>query len=318
MLYVNGSVSVVIPNKNRATLVVEAVQSALDASPPPLEVIVVDSGSTDGSIQKLAAFGDRITVVSRELSNAAATRNAGAAMARGDYLGFLDSDDVMLSDKLSCLGAALDRDDRLGLVHGRTIVVDERGQVDHHGTAEQELAFRRGAEIGTSFDGLALYCAMFTSATLIRRRAFEDLGGYDETLDVYEDWDLYLRLSLRWRLGYEQCPTARYRVWPGNVSWQRTARGVIQVAEKHLANLPQLSPDAARMARYGLLRRLAEANHILLRPSETRRAAIAAARLRPLTAVADPQVRGPLFGSFLPASLLRRRRPRTAVDEPST
>jgi len=318
MFYVNGSVSVVIPNKNRSTMVVEAVRSALEATPPPLEVIVVDSASTDGSIQQLAAFGDQITLVSKELPNAAATRNAGAAIARGDYLGFLDSDDAMLSGKVSCLGSALDRDERLGLVHGRTIVVDQRGQVDSNRTAEQELAFRKGEQIGTTFDGLALYCAMFTSATLIRRQAFEEVGGYDESLDVYEDWDLYLRLALRWRLGYEQCASAHYRVWPGNVTWRQTALGVIQVAEKHLANFPDLAPAAARKARYALLRRLAEANHILVRGPQTRRAAIAAARLQPLRAIADRQVRGPLVRSFLPASMLRRRRPRTPMDEPST
>jgi glycosyltransferase involved in cell wall biosynthesis len=314
MLYVNGSVSVVIPNKNRGTMVVEAVRSALDASPAPFEVIVVDGASGDGSLDLLAEFGDRIKVISRDLPNAAATRNVGAAMARGDYLGFLDSDDAMLPAKIACLGSALDRDDRLGLVHGRTIVVDKLGHVDAGRTTEQDQAFLKGEQIGTTFEGLALYCAMFTSSTLIRRRAFEEVGGYDESLDVYEDWDLYLRLSLRWRLGYEKCATARYRVWPGNVAWDHTALGVVRVAEKHLTNMPALSPRTMKQARYALFRRLTEANHILVRGSQTRRAAIAAARLLPMRAFADRQVRGPFIRSFLPASMLSRRRPKSPAD----
>jgi glycosyltransferase involved in cell wall biosynthesis len=314
MLYVNGSVSVVIPTKNRGSKVVEAVRSALEASPAPLEVIVVDGASTDGSLGWLAEFGDRVKVISQDLPNAAATRNVGAGVARGDYLGFLDSDDTMLPAKIACLGAALDRDGELGLVHGRTIVIDQLGQVDKGRTAEQEQAFLKGEQVGTTFEGLALYCAMFTSATLIRRRAFEEVGGYDEALDVYEDWDLYLRLSLGWRLGYEACAAARYRVWPGNVAWDRTALGVVRVAEKHLANMPHLPAPTVKRARYALFRRLAEANHILVRSTETRNAAFAAARLLPMRAIADRQVRGPLIRSFLPASLLNRRRPRPPAD----
>jgi glycosyltransferase involved in cell wall biosynthesis len=309
MYHVSGSVSIVIPTKNRGNLLLEAVRSALEVKPRPLEVIVVDGGSTDGSLERLDELGDQIRLLRGKLPNAGATRNAGAAIARGDYLGFLDSDDTILPDKIGCLGRALDGDSTLGLVHGRTIVVDTHGWADQHATARQERAFQLGERVGTTFDGLALYCAMFTSATLIRRQAFHEIGGYDESLDAYEDWDLYLRISRRWRLGYEGCVSARYRIWPGNVAWDRTALGVIRVAEKHLADLPDLTTAAAHRARYGFLRRLAESNHVLVRPSETRRAAFAAARLSPLRALADKQVRGPLLRSFVPAALLRRRRP---------
>jgi glycosyltransferase involved in cell wall biosynthesis len=303
----SGSVSIVIPTKNRGHMLLEAVRSALEVTPPPLEVIVVDGGSTDGSLERLPEGA--ITVLRGDLPNAAATRNAGAAIARGDYLGFVDSDDTIFPDKIGCLGPALDRDATLGLVHGGTIVIDAQGESDVSATARQQRAFRIGERIGTAYEGLAHFCAMITSATLIRRQAFEEIGGYDESLDTYEDWDLYLRLSLRWRLGYEQCVSARYRIWTGNVAWDRTALGVIRVAEKHLAALPDLAPAAVHRARYGFLRRLAESNHVLVRPAETRRAAIAAARLSPLRALVDRQVRGSLLRSFVPAAVLHRRRP---------
>jgi GT2 family glycosyltransferase len=176
-------------------------------------------------------------------------------------------------------------------------------------TSLLERAFQLGERVGTTYDGLALVGQMLTSATLMRRQAFDEIGGYDESLDTYEDLDLYLRLSLKWRLAFARCVTATYRIWPGNVGWDRTALGIIRVSEKHLAALPDLTPGAAHRARYGFLRRLAEANHILVRPSETRRAALAAARLRPFGALADRRVRGPLLRSLLPARLLARRRP---------
>jgi hypothetical protein len=309
MYHVSGSISIVIPTKNRRDRLLEAVRSAIEVVPRPFEVIVVDGGSTDGSIERLKELEGRITLLRRDLPNAAATRNAGAAVAHGDYLGFLDSDDLILPGKIGCLGPALDRDTTLGLVHGRVMVVDARGEPKPNVTSALERVFALGERVGTTYDGLALVGQMLTSATLMRRQAFENIGGYDESLDTYEDLDLYLRLSMGWRLGFERCVSATYRVWPGNVAWDRTALGIIRVAEKHLAAPPDLTPAAAHRARYGFLRRLAEANHILVRPSETRRAALAAARLRPLGALADRRVRGPLLRSFLPAKLLARRRP---------
>ena len=118
-----GSVSVIIPTLNRRELVLEAVASALDADVAD-EVVVVDSGSTDGSLLALRALVPRIRLVEGRFANASATRNAGAAVAAGDYLAFLDSDDVMLPEKVTCLTPVLDADPELALVHGRTEVID--------------------------------------------------------------------------------------------------------------------------------------------------------------------------------------------------
>lgn len=297
-----SSVSVVIPTRNRGALLRAAVESAL-ASPAD-EIIVADGGSDDGSIEPLAAL-ERVRVVRGDYRNAAQTRNAGAAAARGDYLGFLDSDDLMLPEKVTCLGRALDRDEGIGLVHGRIAVIDADG-AESPATAEHEEALRLAERAGLSYEALAAVCVMFTSATLMRRRAFEQIGGYDESLDVYEDWDLYLRLSVGWRLTYEDCRVAQYRIWAGNVRWDRTARGVVDVARKHLAApAPGLSPAA----RYGFYRRLAGSHHILLERRATQRAALQAARIRPLGALADAGVRGPALRSLLPRALVRRRRP---------
>jgi glycosyltransferase involved in cell wall biosynthesis len=301
----SSAVSVIIPTRDRGRLLAEAVRSALELPQPPLEVIVVDAGSTDGSTDDLA--GARVLRVGPH--NAAAARNAGAAVARGKYLGFVDSDDVALDGKTTCLVDELEADDRLALVHGTTEVIDERGAELPGQTARQRSSFARAEQAGPSYPALAGFCSMFTSATLMRREAFEEVGGFDERLDALEDWDLYLRLSLEWRLGYADCLSTKYRIWPGNVGWRRTAEWTIRVAEKHLAALPDL-PDTERdAARYGFLRQLSSSHHVLVERREARRSALAALRIAPGAAWRDDDVRRPLVRSFLPARLLQARRP---------
>jgi glycosyltransferase involved in cell wall biosynthesis len=303
-----SGVSVIIPTRDRGQLLVDAVRSALSVPTPPAEVIVVDAGSSDGSIEALAEFGDAVRITGGG-GNAAVGRNAGAAAAACEYLGFLDSDDLMLAGKTTCLVDALAADPGAGLVHGTTEVIDERGAVQPDLTAAQRASFVEGRRLGTSYAAVAGFSAMFTSATLIRKRAFESVGGYDETLDAYEDWDFYLRLSLSWRLAYADCLAARYRIWSGNVGWRRTAAWTIRVAEKHLAALPEVPPAERERARYGFLRRLAFSHHVLVERTLARRSALAAVRMAPRLALRDSDVRRPLLRSFLPARVLRRRRP---------
>jgi glycosyltransferase involved in cell wall biosynthesis len=305
----SNAVSVIIPTLDRGPLLVEAVRSVLAAPHPPAEVIVVDAGSTDGSLDAVSEHAGPVRIVRGAFGNAAASRNAGAAEAVGEYLGFLDSDDLMLPGKTRCLAAALDADSGVAVVHGTTEVVGERGEPLLEQTDAQSAAFAEARRLGTSYEALAGFCAMFTSATLVRRQAFESVGGYDESLDAYEDWDLYLRLSLSWRLSYVDCPAAKYRIWTGNVGWRRTAEWTIRVAEKHLAALPELSPPERQLARYGFLRRLASSHHVLVHPAAARRFALAALRVAPSRGLLDPDVRRPLVRSFLPARFLRARRP---------
>lgn len=295
--------SVIVPTLDRGSLVVAAIQSALDSGVAD-EVIVVDCGSTDGSLDDLRRFGDQIRLVEGPFSNAGEARNAGAVAANGQLLAFLDSDDLMLPDKVTCLAPVLEADDSIALAHGRTSVIDAAGRPDEAATLELDRQILEGARRGTSYRALAEHCAMYTSATLMRRSAFEAIGGYDESLDVYEDWDLYLRLAQHFRLVYRPCLTAQYRLWPGNVAWDRTAAGVAAVARKHLAANPK------PVERYALLRRLAAASHILLERGPTRRAALGAIRIDPVRGLRDPGVRSLFVRSFVPLVVLRRRRPR--------
>ena len=90
------AVSVIIPTHNRAAMVREAIESVLAQSYADRELIVVDDGSTDGTRAAVAAFLPQLTYIYQEHQGVSAARNRGAAMARGEYLAFLDSDDLWL------------------------------------------------------------------------------------------------------------------------------------------------------------------------------------------------------------------------------
>ena len=99
-MLMNVTVSVVVPAYNYARYLPKAIDSALGQTHPPLEVIVVDDGSTDDTPRVLAAYADRIRVIRQANQGAGAARNAGIAAARGEYVAFLDSDDLWHPRKL--------------------------------------------------------------------------------------------------------------------------------------------------------------------------------------------------------------------------
>jgi glycosyltransferase involved in cell wall biosynthesis len=302
-------VAIVIPTRNRATLLRSAIGSALRCDPAPSEVLIVDCGSTDDTREVVKSFRDDVKLIERRLPNVASARNVGFAATRSPYIGFLDSDDEALPGKTGELAAALDAAPATVLVHGAIEIITEEGGYLPSETARNAESRVKARKAGTSYPALADFCSMYTSATLIRRSALEHAGGYDESLDVYEDWDLYLRLSLIGSLLYEDIPAARYRVWSGNVPWDRTARGVVEVARKHLDMLDAVPSDQQRVSKAAFHRRLAGSLYTLVELREARHEARAALWLSPRRAVASPEVRRALVRSLLPVSSLDRRRP---------
>jgi glycosyltransferase involved in cell wall biosynthesis len=303
------AVAIVIPTLNRAALLRGAIASALRCEPVPDELVVVDCGSSDETRAVVRSFGNDVELIERRLPNAATARNVGLSATRSPYVGFLDSDDEALPAKTGGLAEALDASPGVALVHGRMTVVGEDGEELSDRTGVGEADREKAREIGTSYAGLAAFCAMYTSATLMRRESLELHGGYDPAFDTYEDWDLYMRLSLTNLLIYADLPAAKYRVWPGNVAWDRTARGVIEVARKHLASLDQVPLAERRRAQVGLLGRLAAAHHTLLERKEAFLAGAEAVRTDPLEALGSEDVRRALSRSVVPRRLLARRRP---------
>jgi glycosyltransferase involved in cell wall biosynthesis len=121
------AVSVVIPVRNGEDFLAEAIESALGQSRPPLEVIVVDDGSSDSTSEVAHAFGSRVRYVSQRPLGVAAALNCGVELVRGDLLAFLDADDVWRNDKLELQLASFRADAGVDAVFGHLANVGETG-----------------------------------------------------------------------------------------------------------------------------------------------------------------------------------------------
>jgi GT2 family glycosyltransferase len=187
-------VSVIIPTYNRAGLVQEAVASVLAQSFRDFEVLVVDDASTDGTIEALAPYASRLRLLRRaSRGGVSAARNTGIKAARGQWLAFLDSDDLWLPEKLSCQMAYLAQHPDLLLCQTEETWVRRGLRVN------QPLTHRKVG--GRIFFASLERCLVSPSAVLLHRRLIEEHGGFDEDLPAAEDYDLWLRLSWRYEVG---------------------------------------------------------------------------------------------------------------------
>lgn len=243
-------ISVIIPTYNYARFLGEAIDSALAQTLPPLEVIVVDDGSTDATDEVLAAYGDRIRVIRQKNQGVAMARNAGIAAARGDYLAFLDSDDAWYPRKLELQMPRFEADPELGLVHCGAETIDSVGQTLKTSTGGME---GHVAEAMLRMDREVILPQ--GSAIVVPKRVAEEIGGYDERLPPSEDWDFCYRVASRYRVGYVAEVLVRYRLHGGGIHTNipRMERAMLLALEKAFAD-PGV--QSLRRQSYGRLHRI--------------------------------------------------------------
>jgi glycosyltransferase involved in cell wall biosynthesis len=186
-------VSVIIPTYNRAALVREAVASVTAQTCRDFEIVVVDDASTDDTAEALASRDDIRVLRHACRGGVAAARNRGAAAARGEWLAFLDSDDLWLPEKLARQMAYLK--DRPGLLWCQT----DEAWVRNGVRVNKPESHRKVA--GRIFLPSLERCMVSPSAVILHRRLLADHGGFDEDLPAAEDYDLWLRLTWRFEVG---------------------------------------------------------------------------------------------------------------------
>jgi glycosyltransferase involved in cell wall biosynthesis len=245
------AVSVIIPTHNRAALVTEAVASVLAQSFRDFELLVVDDGSTDGTAAALAPYEPQIRLLRRaSRGGVSAARNTGITAARGEWLAFLDSDDLWLPEKLARQMAYLAAHPDLKLCQTEETWVRRGVRVS------QPLSHRKAG--GRIFFASLERCLVSPSAVILHRRLYEQHGVFDEGLPAAEDYDLWLRLAWRYDIGLLPEPLIIKR--GGRADQLSGQRGLdryrIRALTKLLAD-PGLPAPEAQAARRVLARKCA-------------------------------------------------------------
>jgi glycosyltransferase involved in cell wall biosynthesis len=193
------NVSVIIPTYNRAELICQTIENVFQQTYQDFEIIIVDDGSTDDTLQKLAKFGEKIRVVTQANAGAAAARNRGAKVASGEMIAFQDSDDVWMPTKLEKQLKVL-QDARADV---SCCLCNAEMHFADKSTTSFELAWLQPAiESGlwtNVAEVLSTTSVLFNQCSLIRSETFKKIGGFDEQYRYMEDYDLPMRLSLEGR-----------------------------------------------------------------------------------------------------------------------
>jgi GT2 family glycosyltransferase len=218
------TISVILPIYNTAGPAREHLSAALRSiaaqTVGPLELVVVDDGSTDDSAAIVATFGAAhpaldLRVLRKENGGQSSARNHGARAARGEWLAFLDQDDEWTPDHLELVAPLLTAD--IDLVYTDIDTIDEAG---HPRLSGLHRTWGRGG----GHPDVSLPQALFQDAFVvpgvmtIRRAFFERVGGFDEELSGYEDDDLFVRCLARARIGYLPASTLRWRIHAASAS----------------------------------------------------------------------------------------------------
>ncbi len=208
----NPLVSVVIPTYNSGSYVVEAIESVLAQTYKNFEILVVDDGSTDDTKEVLVKYEGKIRYLYKSNGGVSLARNYGIEHSAGDYVAFLDADDVWLPEKLVKQMAAIAREPGAEAAHTAFSIGDVKLETIGMGKvlrSEQEVLddlFFVGNVVGTP------------SSVVVEKEMLARIGGFDPELSQCADWDMWIRIALATGIVFVDEPLIKYRQHDGNMS----------------------------------------------------------------------------------------------------
>lgn len=241
-------ISVIIATYNNADYIDRAVTSVINQAYDSYEIIVVDDGSTDDTHLVLQSYSDHIKYVYQQNQGVSAARNHGLSLARGEYIVFLDGDDILLPDKLFEQAAYLDKRPALGCVHSGWHLINGQDEIIRtlepwHNTPKLDL------------ETWLLWKPVFLGAMMIRRNWLESVDGFNTGFPQAEDVDLLLRLALTGcPIEWIYLPTVCYRIHSNNTMRNGLEQGksIILVLDDFFArkDLPRRISRLEKKVRY--------------------------------------------------------------------
>jgi len=229
-------VSVVTANYNQGQFLQQAIESVLNQDYENLELIVVDDGSTDeatGPVLEMFADHPQITIIKQANAGQTVAKNVGLKAAKGDFIGFCDSDNAWMPGKLNRQLEAYRQNPDVGVVYGDIILIDDQGN---------DLPTPPKQRFSGKITGKLLSDNFVTfNTTLIPHHIIKEVKGFDESLSMGIDYDLWLRISVNYDFLHLNEDLVRYRIWGGQMSHRTGERldNFFRLMEKFLENNPQ-------------------------------------------------------------------------------
>lgn len=207
-------VSVIIPTYNRSKYLEVAIKSVVNQTFKNFEVLVVDDGSSNNYAKKICNKYKNCFYFYKKNGGVSSARNFGVKKAKGDYIAFLDDDDLWIHNKLEIQVNFLNKNKRIDCIHSGAIVIDEKGLETGKiiGASPNKMHKRSGYVFWNAL-GTWLVKA---SSPLIRKSVFNENLFFDETLEVGEDFDFYQRMFYKHKVYYYKEPFTYYREYNSN------------------------------------------------------------------------------------------------------
>jgi len=237
-------VSVVIPTYNYGRYISKAIDSVLSQTFKDFEIIVIDDGSTDGTKDLPAQYGNKIKYIYQENHGLSNARNRGIKASSGEYLVFLDADDYISPQKLETETKLLDAHPEVGWSYSNHYYVDENGIILYGFSYQFHKSNSRPPE-GMIFKDLLLNNFIPVNAVMLRKKCL-DAGFFDESLgnQGYEDCAFWLRVSAKYEVKYIDQPLAFIRLHKG--SMREDVVGMVSNKIIVIRKICKLYPDLTR------------------------------------------------------------------------
>jgi glycosyltransferase involved in cell wall biosynthesis len=219
----SAAVSVVIATHNYGRYLAGAVRSVLAQTFTDFEVLIIDDGSSDDTPEVVRPFLEdpRIRYHRKEQQGQPKAKNTGIRLSTASLIAFLDADDQWLPEKLERQVGRFAEDPEVGVVYAERLLMDPEGQ---------ELEWnRRPLYRGKILPQMFLDNFICFSSVVVRRAVFEEVGLFDETIPMAIDYELWLRVALRYRFDYVEAALVKYRTGHANLSRREEERQLINV-----------------------------------------------------------------------------------------
>ncbi|MBW4616220.1 MAG: glycosyltransferase [Desmonostoc vinosum HA7617-LM4] len=226
-------VSIIIPAYNAMNYLPDALESVLQQTFTDFEVLIIDDGSSDNLVQWAGELANsQVRLIVQKKQGVAVARNTGIANAKGEYIAFLDADDLWKPTKLEKQVCYLDNHPDIGLVHTNMVLINQEGK-------SSGRVMKSHAE-GDALKQLLEKNTITTSSVIVRNCCLTNIGDFDISLRYSQDWDMWVRIAARYRFAVIKEPLVCYRQHANNATknWQMWEKG-LGVIEKLFQSAPK-------------------------------------------------------------------------------